>query len=207
MKRNLFSFKTILGMIVAMVALAGCASSSHDDHELILDPAELPTVSTGEYGLVAKEVRDYFAAAVTGTDATYTTTGELPLDQIEGASEYVWKIWKASVERNSSERLPVLFSHYQLSAWDDITTPDASWKLPERRKTGFGLPAIPIPPRFGIGRTGGVDSLSLLGRNIQGRRNRLFSSQKPTGWNRMSLVSAIAPAEMGTDAASDPRCR
>ncbi len=118
-------------MIVAMVALAGCASSSHDDHELILDPAELPTVSTGEYGLVAKEVRDYFAAAVTGTDATYTTTGELPLDQIEGASEYVWKIWKASVERNSSERLPVLFSHYQLSAWDDITTPDASWKLPE----------------------------------------------------------------------------
>lgn len=35
------------------------------------------------------------------------------------------------MQRNIAEKLPVLSSHYSLSDWGDIQTPDGTWKLPE----------------------------------------------------------------------------
>lgn len=135
MKRNDVLLKFILGLAWTGMALAGC-DSSHDDDGIISVEPEQP-VSAGEYGLVAKDVRNYFADAISGGEAVYGKTSSLSADSVAGASEYVWSLWKSTLQRNSSERLPVLTSHYMLNHWEDIQNPDGSWKLPEGKMPFF----------------------------------------------------------------------
>lgn len=130
MKRKQPLLRLTIALIIASVSFTGC-SSSHEEPGILPDEPEEPTPATDEYGLVAKDVRSYFASVINCSEATYSQTGDLTIDQINGASAYVWKLWKTALQRNSSERLPVLTSHYTLGRWDDIQYPDGTWNLPE----------------------------------------------------------------------------
>lgn len=129
MKRKQLLLRLILGLAIVGTSLIGC-NSSHEEPEILPNEPEEP-ISSGEYGLVAKDVRSYFASVISGTEATYNQTGELTIEQIGEASAYVWNLWKVALQRNTPERLPLLTSHYQLNRWDNIQYPDGTWNLPE----------------------------------------------------------------------------
>lgn len=128
MSKNPFFNMISLGLISAGLAVAGCSTSS-DHPGLDSDEIPAPSVAEGEYGLNLGDVTTYFSTRAAGDDAEYSGSGQLAADQIGGASEYVWNLWKKVVARNAKERLPELTSHYRYSSWGDIRTPDATWAL------------------------------------------------------------------------------
>lgn len=141
--------KALFYIAVAMMALtpllSGCNSSPEDEPDPVeepkdpIDPDPQPPVEDvpSEYSIDPKAVENYFSAAIKGDDSSYEASGSLTEEQIKGASEYVWKLWKAAVGRNSAERLPSLSPHNELRSWGDVVTADATWQLPEGSMSVF----------------------------------------------------------------------
>lgn len=129
MKRDLIS-RLVFGLAFSGLVLGSCGASKDDGGTEVPPSPEKPAV-TGEYGLDPQAVKDFFASAVKGVDASWTKEGELAPDQIAGASDYVWGLWKTALEMNVPEKLPALSSHQSLKDWGDIYKSDAMWSLPE----------------------------------------------------------------------------
>lgn len=129
MKRSLIS-RLVFGLAFAGLVLGSCGASK-DDNGTEFPPSPDKPAETGEYGLDPQAVKDFFASAVKGVDASWTKEGALASDQIAGASDYVWDLWKTALEMNIPEKLPALSSHQSLKDWGDIYKSDAMWSLPE----------------------------------------------------------------------------
>lgn len=124
--------KPVMGLCAFTgIAMTACASDHHDN-DTPLPPAEPEEpVMTGKFGLERQEVLDYFAAALNNEPAQFDNRLIIKHEDIGGGKNYVWELWSTAVRRASGEKLPTLSSHYKLSSWADIKTPDGIWKVPE----------------------------------------------------------------------------
>lgn len=136
MKQKDLFLRLIASLAFSGAVMASCGSS-HPKEGVIQEPDEPILPTEGEYGLSDKEVRDYFASVIMGSEATYGKNGELTAEQVKGASDYVWNLWKTVVLRNIPDRLPSLTSHHSLQYWDDIQFPDGTWTLPDGKMDFF----------------------------------------------------------------------
>lgn len=124
--------KWIQSIAIPCLLLVSC-SSSHDEEPDPVAP-ENPggtTTAVTKYGLDRQAVLDYFSSSLKDEDATFAAESPLTTADLAEASDYVWDIWRTAVKRASGERLPQLTSHYKLSDWGSVKTPDATWTVPE----------------------------------------------------------------------------
>lgn len=115
----------------AFLTMTACASD-HDD-DLVIDVPATPGVAVSDtlYGLPRQQVLDYFTNTIQGNDAALDANAVLASGEVEAARKYIWDLWSSVVRRASVEKVPTLSSHYRLSGWDKVTTPDAVWSVPE----------------------------------------------------------------------------
>lgn len=133
MNKNYIGFKSLSLSLIAATALTvvGC-TSDHDEFEQAGTQVEPPTnAETGRYGLVRTDVMNYFAQSLNGDQTEYTTEAPLDAAQYDAAKNYVWSLWKASVNRAGGEKLARLTSHYEIDDWGAITQGDMTWQVPE----------------------------------------------------------------------------
>lgn len=121
---------------VAFVVMQACASHHHDDSILNPEEPDIPEAPL-KFGLDRQEVLNYFSAALNGAEEAFASSGPLTSDQVKEASDYIWDMWAASVQRASGEKLPALSSHYRLDRWDLLEDPDAIWTVPEGKMNIF----------------------------------------------------------------------
>lgn len=122
----------------AAVCFAMMACSSHHHDEPIMPPSEPDTpTATIKFGLDRQEVLSYFSEVLNGTAESFGSSEQLTSEEIKEASEYVWDMWAASVQRAPGEKLPTLTSHYRFEHWEDIKDADALWAVPEGKMKIF----------------------------------------------------------------------
>lgn len=114
----------------ACLTMAACAPNHDDEPTVTPDEPIVPPV-TSQFGLERQDVLDYFSNALKGSTDPFDTSESLAIEDIDKAQAYVWDLWATSVRRAQGEKLPTLSSHYKLDCWEDISTPDAIWKVPE----------------------------------------------------------------------------
>lgn len=117
--------------------LFSCSSSHDDEIEAVTPPTTGGTTTTTKFGLERQAVLDHFSKSLKNEDSTFDAESPLSPDEISDACDYVWDLWRTSVKRNATERLPQLSSHYKLDSWDLIKTPDAIWTVPEGNMSIF----------------------------------------------------------------------
>lgn len=127
---NLWNHKCIYYFAFTCLLFGSC-SSSHDEDIDPTQPDAGGSVAVSKFGLDRQSVLDHFSKSLKGQSDTFEVSAPLASEEVAGACEYVWDLWRTAVKRSGGERLPELKSHYKLESWDMIQTPDAIWKVPE----------------------------------------------------------------------------